>query len=325
MTLQSGHRPTSSAGTLALLVLTWPTLAGASSIQVGAEAFGAIDAAIVAAADGDTILVPPGTWPVTATLAGRELTFVGTGGSAVTTLTSDGTAFDLDDSTITVEGVTIEAVGRAFDVTGGTLSARDVYVAGNASGQSGSVLFADGAIVDLARVRLADNGVSDLVDGGHIAVRNGADLRITDSVLTGGVARNGGILSASRSTVTIERSIFAGAAAVEDGGAIWASKSTLVVADSTFVDQSATQGADVFLDGGSATASSSTFARGYAEERGGAWPVDERGRGHGRVRGAEPETCPPRGPGDGVAASDAVQRAAAATEVRRTSPAGAGS
>lgn len=259
----------------AALVGMIPAAASAATLTVGTD-YATLDEALVAAVDGDVIELPPGTWPVAVKLTNRDLTFVGLGGPAVTTVTSAGTAFELVDSTAVFESLTVDATGRAFEVTGGSLTLSEVVVTGNASGLAGSVVYADGATVDLVGVRFVDNGVSDLVDGGHVRVLN-ATLTVSDSVLTGGTAANGGLIAATDSALVVERSTFAAASASASGGAIWAEGGTVSVVDSRLVDNAALDGGHIAMDNGFVFVHGSQLARGDASRSGGSIYVDLSG------------------------------------------------
>jgi len=142
-----------------------------------------IQGAIVMAANGDTILVAPGTYVETIDLLGKQLVVEGTGGAAVTTI--DGNA---GGSTVSVH--TDEPAGtaiRGFTITGGTGQTVEV------PGFQGEPFFFPG--------------------GGGVHVGPTAHLELTDCVITGntvtgpfsmgaGVLLTGGTLAMSGCTLS---------------------------------------------------------------------------------------------------------------------------
>ena len=178
-----------------------------------------IQGAIVLAANGDTILVAPGTYVETIDLLGKQLVLEGTGGAAVTTIDGNGGGSTVSVHTDEPAGTAI----RGFTITGG--SGQPVATPAFASGEPE---FHPGA--------------------GGVHVGSTAHLELTDCVITGnsvtGQFASGGGLFLSGGTLVMSGCTFSGNTS-ERGAAIamLGYAHTLTATDCTLTGNTATGGA----------------------------------------------------------------------------------
>ena len=123
-----------------LLVLVHASLASAADLLVPSQ-YSTIQAAVNAAADGDRVLVAPGTYNEQVTINAKQISVIGTQGPAVTKIDRGGagTTFAMSGfgaaQIVAVEGITIlRCNGDALTMDGGTLRLTDVRVISGARG-----------------------------------------------------------------------------------------------------------------------------------------------------------------------------------------------
>jgi hypothetical protein len=226
------------------------TLLGASPLSAGilnvpGDA-ATIQGAIGLAADGDTILVAPGTYVETIDLLGKRLVIESTGGAAVTTIDGNG-----GGSTVSVK--TGEPVGtaiRGFTITGGT--GQDVQHEGfftplDLVHGGGGVLVGTAAHpsnVELSNCVITGNSVVPpgptpaFNCGGGVYLSDGK-LVLKDCTLSGNTARSGAALAMLGFThsFTATHCTITGNTAT-DGPAIWSQAGNGWLTDSTITDNS---------------------------------------------------------------------------------------
>jgi hypothetical protein len=206
------HRSVRAALILCLLSGT-SCSALSATINVPAD-FPSIQAAIVAAANGDEVLVAPGVYVEQIDFLGKGLALRSTGGAALTTISAPGGAAPLVTITTATGTVTIDG----FTISGATL----------ASGSGAGINATSSTVILLNSI--VENNQS--LDGGGAAINAvGGSLTITASTIRnnfattsiGGVAL-GAAVSMADCIATVNGSTFTGNQGVNvGGGAIGAS------------------------------------------------------------------------------------------------------
>ncbi len=148
--------------------------AAAATLTVGPSGeHSTVQAAVLAASDGDRIEVAAGTYAEAIRPLGKSLEFVGMAGATLTILeppTSQTALQATLGESILMEGFTIRPTqARAADIVTGTLELRDV--------------------------RIEDSGVAGTMDGGAVRVRGGV-ATLQSVVISGSAGRRGGALYA---------------------------------------------------------------------------------------------------------------------------------
>ena len=246
----------------------------------------AIQSAIDAATDGDTIHICAGTYDIGSTLVlfseNGALTFVGDGAGA-TILDGGATLDEAGDWASGGVGIINSDSGSALAVGemtlknghpsepllyGGAIRAPDVAVVvfnsvftGNSSEYGGAIYNGDSGTLTVTGSTFSHNSATN--SGGAIY---SATATVTSSTFTGNDANDGGTIYAA-TTATITDSTFTGNSA-ERGGAIYAA-TTATITDSTFTGNSATNvGGAIYAS--IATFTASTFTGNRATNLGGA-------------------------------------------------------
>ncbi|MEQ1508619.1 MAG: hypothetical protein ABMB14_40685, partial [Myxococcota bacterium] len=215
-----------------MLALCGAERAAAAATWVVPDDFPTVADAVTAAADGDVVEVGPGTW-TGSVVATVDLSIVGTGGSAVTTLDGqDGLALSAGPGVaLSVTGFTITAAAGTTRLAGAVAAFGDVVFTGSAD----IALVATNTELSLVACRFERNARHLDVDGGT--------LTSTDTTW----GENGGIgayLNNASSTITGGTVL---ADVYSQGGA-----STFVMSGTAIVD------AFLFLDGGTLTGATVT-------------------------------------------------------------------
>ena len=204
-----------------LLLLSVARAATLTVDPVDATAHATIQAAVDAAASGDTIEIAAGTYAECVDTGGRDLSLVGTGGSGATTVDGSGlcsAAFTVDAGEIvSVTGLTVlNATNRSFRVDSSTLELDDAVVDGNTNvGQTGLGVYAQSSTLAISNSSFTD------VSGSYYAVLYAAetDLTITDSTFSGNHAyfyagvlyfRSQGAHTLTITAATVEDNTFVG-------------------------------------------------------------------------------------------------------------------
>jgi hypothetical protein len=249
---------------LALALAIAPNRAQASQILNVPADFSSIQAAINAAAPGDTVNVAPGTYTEQIDFLGKAITVRGTGGAAVTTISGGGVLGPMV-SLVNNEGAGTRLEG--FKITGGLVTVAD-----------GAGIRIVGSSPTIADCVIADNdGVVNcsgcFTRGGGASVVGGSPtfLRVTfDRNEVGGFGRpQGGALYAGIfSQVTITDCLFTrNSVMFRDGGALFIEGGTVTVTGTTFRENSCTScaGGAIRLEAGALSIDSSRFERNLSE------------------------------------------------------------
>lgn len=229
-------------------------LAGAATLEVPAT-YSTIQAAIDAAADGDEILVAPGTYTETLDIFDlSDLTLRGSGGAAGTTIDADSTGSAIEISAS--PGTTIEG----FTVTGGS-----------ASGGAGIAIESSSSTTVRACI-VSGNVAAGVGEGGGLRVEGSDDVEIADSVIDGNTAEVGGGVYATGSTLDIENSEITGNTASGDGGGLYVDGLFTFgteLSGSTIGGNSAANGGGAYSDGGGLRLLDTTVTGNSATTQGG--------------------------------------------------------
>jgi hypothetical protein len=239
-----------------------------------------VQAALVAAVDGDEILVAPGTYDEPLNLLGKRVHLRGVGGPEVTTLRNAA------GSVITcVNGETLETVVSGFTIRDGlgTL-ATNCTGGGPQLGLFGGGIYAVDSSLSVHDCTLTENGNqtgSSLRGGAAIYVQDG-QLAVHDSRFTfngtggSGTSHGAGIALCGTGQLTVSDSTFDGNGRLNNGGGgIHVIGSGLLVERCRFTNNTASFGAGVFAlpgwGGNAATAQvrDSSFSDNYSSNGGG--------------------------------------------------------
>ncbi|MBL0927245.1 MAG: hypothetical protein IBJ11_06280 [Phycisphaerales bacterium] len=179
---------------------------GASSVLLGpAGPKRTIGGAIAAAANGDSILVLPGSYGESVNFAGKRLIIQSTNGAQATTIAPPANSRAVTASTAEAAGAAL----NGFTLLNGSVPA----------GQEGGNLFVSGNANLIVNDCAIVGGVSD--NGGGIAVRGGT-LAMNRSSILNNAARGvgGGLIVIAGGAATITRCSFAFNSAPGEGGAM---------------------------------------------------------------------------------------------------------
>ena len=204
----------------------------------GGGDFLTIGEAMETAADGDTILVEPGTYSGELNrdidFAGRWIAVLSTGGSGLTTIDceAEGRAFLLVTGEwpfVPIEGFTIEHGHASYDTT---YTDYDGFGGGIVTYQS-SVALRD----VIFRSCTADDG------GGALALRAGAGTSIIECAFEGNSSRDGGALQSEyTTTISIHGCVFEDNVSDNWGGAIFSGYGPTSLTGCVFVDNQSDMG-----------------------------------------------------------------------------------
>jgi hypothetical protein len=189
--------------------------------------FPGIQAAIDYAADGDTVLVRPGTYVENIDFLGKLITVRSTGGRSVTTIDGGGSGSVVSFRT----GETEESVLAGFTITNGdsfggggiyvyraSPTILDCTINGNAAELGGGVYMAWESFPTLTDCAISNNVASDKGGGMYITR---AHPVVTDTVIANNAAVRGGGASIHTNAVPyFIRSTISGNEALADGGGL---------------------------------------------------------------------------------------------------------
>ncbi len=242
-----------AVGLIALLTST--TSAAASVLEVCASGctYTGIQDAVDASADGDTVLVHPGTYNEELVIMGRSVelrSVAGPGATAIAT-TGGGPALRVvGPSTINIDGFSVEGAGpRVVDLSASSVTLDHMWFPlRTVSGGDGGVIYAFDTDLALSRSRF--DGATASNNGGCVYV-DSSPLVVTSSRFTSCLAqRNGGAIYSFASDVTVSDSVFSESAAdAGNGGAIGGFGATLDITTTRFEMNAATGGGDLFWSG----------------------------------------------------------------------------
>lgn len=192
--------------------------ASAAERHVPAQ-FSTIQAAVAAAADGDVIVVAPGTYGETVNLRGKDIELRSSGGPKVTIL--DGAL--IPESQIRADsGETATIRGFTFRNGRGTYAC-----ACGGCTVAGGAIYINNSGLTVADSIFENNGSPDDVEGGGAIFACNSRLTISGSTFTGNGAAFGGAVSAD----------------LYDAG-------MLAISDTTFTGNEASHGGAIAVDGG---------------------------------------------------------------------------
>jgi hypothetical protein len=256
-----------AAVALSLLVISAPRGA-AETIAVPGD-FSAIQDALDAAADGDTVLIAPGEYVISVPLrpsrAGeprKDIVLRGGGAPEETVIRMAVPAGAWDTSSVLVleNGET-----RATRIENLTLTA--------GSSRLGGGVFLDGASPTLAACRIVENDASF---GGGLAAAGGGTPLLVDSVLQGNRAsEGGGVAVFTRGPLEVQSSVIERNYGFS-GGAVYAPPASGArFESSTIAANAAFEGGGFYLWGDRTVVTDCVIADNWAQEGGGgAWVVD---------------------------------------------------
>ncbi|MFQ5654784.1 MAG: right-handed parallel beta-helix repeat-containing protein, partial [Planctomycetota bacterium] len=208
---------------LRALIVCAPAAASGATRQVPAD-FPTIQAAIDAAADGDTVLVAPGIYPETISFLGKAIALVSSGGAEVTTI--DGGGNDVVVRFVAGEGP--DSLLEGFTVTGGFNPAFD--------GDGGGIVCIGSSPAIEANIITANQtywrGAGIFSDGGSPAITgNQIAGNSFVCIIADAPCGLGGGIYASGGQPVIARNIIAGNSAPDSGGAIYLAGATTALVE----------------------------------------------------------------------------------------------
>jgi len=258
----------------ALLLLTaWPGLAATLRVP---EDYPTIQAALNAAASGDTVQVGPGTYHEYLTWTTKSLLLLGAG--------TDATTVDAGGSgrCLYMQGVPNSAKIEGFTFTGGSASSggglfldrSSPTLTGNTI-RGNSATSGGGVFVQSASPRLMSNvitGNSSGSDGGGVFVQSSFPVFAGNTIAANSAARSGGGLALISSWGLLKDNTVTGNSAGSAGGGLYLRSSPLTLADTTISGNSAhTAGGGLAVESSSPTLVNNVVAGNSAPNGGGLW------------------------------------------------------
>ena len=170
-----------------------------------------IQSAVDAAADGDHVVVGPGTWRDPIDLRGKKITLRSSDGAAATIL--DGSAHDTS-IIVAIRRESAATVVQGFTFRGGT--GYKPFACGNPFPKGGAIFVLRGALT-VSDCVFEDNGATDVVSGEELIDSGGAifacesGLTVTNTRFERNGASNGGaidVIAVGRQAVVVEGSTF---------------------------------------------------------------------------------------------------------------------
>jgi parallel beta-helix repeat protein len=228
--------------------------AAAATRQVPAN-YPTIQAAINASADGDTVLVAPGTYVERIDFSHKSITVESSGGPTITTIDGDAAgvvvamATDAGETPI-LRGFTITNgdgdLGGAIATSGGPALIEENRVTNNLYCSAGTVYAASSAATIRDNV-ISDNhqsGCGGGTGGGGIMLGGTGTVHVVDNVISGNSAPYGGGISLNAAGApTIRGNVISGNSAVEGGGISLVNDSDPVIENNLIIGNAAsTQG-----------------------------------------------------------------------------------
>jgi nitrous oxidase accessory protein NosD len=249
---------------VSLLAVAMPATA-ASTLSVPAD-FASVQAAIDAAADGDTILVSPGEYHERIDFRSKDVTVASTDGAAATVLDGDslGTVVVMNADPAespTLRGFTVRNGRATFEdgysgggvkTSGGAAVIEDNVVTGNATCDSGGGIEARFSHAVIRRNRIEGNGqslCSGGAGGGGVFIGGAGAVQLVDNVIAGNAhgSAGGGVSLFAAGSPTIARNVIQDNTGGGQGGGIWiVNNSDAQIEDNLIVGNSASAGGGVY-------------------------------------------------------------------------------
>ena len=175
--------------TLLILQSAW---AATHSVDAsGGGDFTSIQAAVDAAASGDTIEIAPGTYEESISISAKTLALSGSGVDAtVINGSRSATVFSASGGGLSLSNLTIQGGAQGLELRGVTGSLTAVEIDNNkGTALGGGIAISDSANVNLNNVIITNN---DGVDGGGLYIDETSQAEVTDSYIEGNVAEGSG-------------------------------------------------------------------------------------------------------------------------------------
>ncbi|MCB9762498.1 MAG: hypothetical protein H6739_22055 [Alphaproteobacteria bacterium] len=223
---------------LLTLLLAPPALAATLTVGPSGD-HATVQEAVDAASDGDELRIEAGTFEERVDI-GKDLTLIGAG--AGTVLTSTDVVVVIAEATVVLQDLTVTAAGeRGVSASDADLTLTRVAVGGASGDRSGGGIYLYEGALTIADSSFADADVGT-GDGGHVAAFL-ADVTVTDTSFSSGVAQKGGAVYLYDCEATFTRASFSQNTAhpvdaQARGGAIRAELGTLTL-DTTIFDENA--------------------------------------------------------------------------------------
>jgi hypothetical protein len=226
----------SSAIVAALVGVAPGTTLAATTLAVP-SAYATIQAAIDAAADGDTVVVAPGTYHERIDFGRKNVVVQSSGGASVTTIDGDGggvvVKIDADPGeSPTLRGFTVRngastpvATGDGgIDTTGGPALIENNVVTANTFCDGGAIeaAFSAATIRNSTITNNRQLGCSGGVGGGGVSIRGAGSVRLAGNVIDGNQHGSwaGAVSLFASGPAVIEKNVIRNNRAGSDGGAI---------------------------------------------------------------------------------------------------------
>jgi predicted outer membrane repeat protein len=233
-----------------------------------------IQAAVDAAANGDTISIPAGTYTENVNISGKVLTFIGAG--AASTIVDGSSAADRvfnSDSDITLADLTIQNGNVSGDggglYTSGALTLTNVAVLSNTATSGGGGARADGAVT--LSGGLFQNNRSTSGDGGGLLTSSTLSLTGTQFLSNTAQARGGGVYASG--TATLTNPVFKNNTAGSAGGGVSLAQigSTMTLTGGVFERNTANLGGGVYASGPLNLSRTAFYSNTAGDRGGGVW------------------------------------------------------
>jgi predicted outer membrane repeat protein len=243
--------PPVAAAPVTLYVALTPTVTSPGGGSCASPDYNTIQAAVTAAASGDTVHICAGTYALTGTVTFyKTLTFVGDG--AATTIIDGGGTVQLfvgPSQSAAFEDLTFKNGQTHLTPSGGAIDAYRGSVTVTNSTFSGNSAYLRGGAIEAGSVTVTNSTFSgNTAPGDHGgAIFSYGSVTVTNSTFSGNAAAEGGAIDAYGS-VTVTNSTFSGNSVYLWGGAIEAGGVT--VTNSTFSGNSAPTGGAIMANGG---------------------------------------------------------------------------